>query len=94
LPTGKILHSLRSWFPRAALAGWKYELDGQRPDAIAQAIRQIQESHTDACVANGRAYGEGFGWVTADGACTHARTRESLFEILEEFGRKLAVTRR
>src|SRR5581483_3117366 len=34
-PTPKIIANLRDWFLKAKLAGWKYEADGQRTEAIA-----------------------------------------------------------
>ena len=51
------------WFPRTRIVGWKFEADGARADAIGAAQRQIAECSTDLCIANGPAYGEGFGWV-------------------------------
>jgi phosphopantothenoylcysteine synthetase/decarboxylase len=83
LPTEKIIAHLRDWFPQARIIGWKYEVDGARPDVIRAAEKQIAESRTDACVANGPAYGEGFGLVSGSGACVHADGPEALFEMLE-----------
>lgn len=82
-PTEKIIVGLRDWFPLACLVGWKYELEGGRDQALAAARRQIQESRTNACVVNGRAYGEGFGLLTAEGRCVHLDSREALFAALE-----------
>lgn len=82
-PTPKILHELRAWFPRAWLVGWKYELDGDRAAVLARARAQIAASRTDACVANGRAYGTGFGLVTPDGRCEHLEDMGALFAALE-----------
>ena len=62
--TPKLIHSLRKWFPDAVLVGWKYEVDGGRKSTVAAARAQIKKCKTDACVANGPAYGEGFGVVT------------------------------
>src|SRR5262245_14546872 len=62
-PTPKILGELRSWFPKARLVGWKFEVDGDRDSTVKLAAKQIGECLTDACVANGPAYGEGFGLV-------------------------------
>jgi phosphopantothenoylcysteine synthetase/decarboxylase len=83
-PTPKIIADLRGWFPTAFLAGWKYELESDRAQAIARAGRQLEENHTDVCVVNGRAYGEGFGLVTAPGQCRHLADRKLLFDALEE----------
>jgi len=83
VPTQKIIARLRGWFPQAHLTGWKYEVDGQRSDVIHAAEKQIAECLTNACVANGPAYGPGFGLVTRTGSCTHIENPEALFEILE-----------
>jgi phosphopantothenoylcysteine decarboxylase/phosphopantothenate--cysteine ligase len=82
-PTPKILAGLRAWFPAAFLAGWKYELESDRAQAIARASAQLAENRTDACVLNGRAYGEGFGLVTPPGQCRHLADRKILFDALE-----------
>ncbi len=84
LPTPKIIGNLRSWFPQARLVGWKYELDGDRASVLAKAERQITENRTDACVANGRAYGLGFGLVTGRGESVHFRDPQELFSALEQ----------
>jgi phosphopantothenate---cysteine ligase (CTP) len=63
LPTPKIIAELRLWFPQALIVGWKYEVEGDRAGAVRQAEQQLTECRTDACVANGPAYGEGFGLV-------------------------------
>jgi phosphopantothenoylcysteine synthetase/decarboxylase len=81
-PTPKILAELRQWHPHALLVGWKYELDGGREDVLAKASQQLAACATDACVANGQAYGEGFGLVTPDKSCRHCATREALYEAL------------
>ncbi len=75
--TPKLIHSLRKWFPDAVLVGWKYEVDGGRKSTVAAARAQIKKCKTDACVANGPAYGEGFG-VVAD-AVTHCGDDAALF---------------
>jgi phosphopantothenoylcysteine decarboxylase/phosphopantothenate--cysteine ligase len=93
--TPKIIGHLRSWYPNAYLVGWKYELEGGRAHVIAQAKRQLEENHTDACVVNGRAYGRGFGLVTTDGRCRPLRDAKALFAALVEFsahGEPRAVT--
>jgi len=86
-PTEKIILSLRDWFPHACLVGWKFELDGDRPGAVAKAARQIRESRTNVCVVNGRAYGDGFGIVAPDESCVHVETMEALFPALEGLAR-------
>ena len=82
-PTEKLILGLRDWFPRACLVGWKYEMDGNRLEAVLKAARQIRESRTHACVVNGRAYGDGFGIVGPDESCAHVETIEALFPALE-----------
>ena len=47
--------------------GWKYEVEGERARVVRLAEKQIAECHTDACVANGSAYGAGFGLVREGG---------------------------
>jgi len=73
VPTPKIIAQLRSYFPAARLVGWKYEVDGDKASVVRQAKKQIAECQTDACVANGPAYGQGFGLVRANGTCAHFR---------------------
>ena len=87
VPTPKIIAELRNWYPLARLVGWKFEVDGDRTSVIGAAKRQITECRTDACVANGRAYGDGFGLVTGGGRCVHLVDPVSLFKALEEFTR-------
>jgi phosphopantothenoylcysteine decarboxylase/phosphopantothenate--cysteine ligase len=81
VPTPKILAELRGWFPKAKVVGWKYEADGDRADALRAAAKQIADCGTDACVANGPAYGRGFGVVTA-GREKHFANKEKLFAEL------------
>ena len=81
-PAPKIIARLRGWFPKARLAGWKYEVDGARKDAILRAERQMKENQTDVCVVNGPAYGRGFGLVQGPGRCRHLRDKSALFNAL------------
>src|SRR6185369_8458194 len=41
VPTKKVIGSLRDWFPKAYLVGWKYEVDGDREGVIRTAEKQI-----------------------------------------------------
>jgi len=82
-PTPKIIAGLRGWFPKARLIGWKYEVDGGRAQVIAAAEKQISECRTDGCVANGPAYGDGFGLVSSGGQCVHLSDPPALFGALE-----------
>ncbi len=83
VPTPKIIAELRGWFPKARLVGWKYEVDGDRQGAIQLARRQIAQCATDACVANGPAYGAGFGLVRPARRCLHLKGATALFEAIE-----------
>ncbi len=82
VPTPKLIAGLRGWFPRARLIGWKFEADGARAAALRAAQRQLADCATDACVANGPAYGKGFGLVTA-GRHEHFADKPKLFAALE-----------
>ena len=62
-PAVKLLPELRALFPAAKITGWKYELDGDRDDAMARAREQLTACRTDACVVNGSAWGAGFGFL-------------------------------
>jgi len=84
VPTPKLIGELRQWFPNARLVGWKYEVDGGRAGVICLAQEQIARCRTDACVANGPAYGAGFGLVRSGGEATHLPDPASLFAALEE----------
>jgi phosphopantothenoylcysteine decarboxylase/phosphopantothenate--cysteine ligase len=84
-PARKIIGELRGLFPRALLAGWKYELNGNRDDALEKAWRQLKENKTNVCVLNGRAYGSGFGFCTPPDGVRHIPTREELFQVLSDW---------
>ncbi len=81
-PTPKILPQLREWYPSARITGWKFETDGTRADVLSRVARQFSESHNDACVANGPAYGDGFGWVRPNGTVRHLIDRSALLRAL------------
>jgi phosphopantothenate---cysteine ligase (CTP) len=82
VPTTKIIAHLRKWFPTAYLVGWKYEVDGDRSDVVKLAQTQIAECRTNACIANGLAYGQGFGFITLEKEAIHLEDKNSLFETL------------
>ncbi len=84
VPTPKIIGELRQWFPKTRLIGWKYEVDGNRADVIHEAEKQIQACLTDACVANGPAYGVGFGVVTSEEEPQHLPDQLKLFTALAQ----------
>lgn len=81
-PATKLISRLREWFPGSLLVGWKYELDGTPPSAIGKARRQVIENRTDACVVNGRAYGDGFGFVQSPGCLGHIADKLRLCAFL------------
>lgn len=83
VPTPKIISRLRDWFPQALLVGWKYEVDGERADAVRAGGRQISDCRTNASVVNGAAYGQGFGLIRNAGQCEHLADTEALFPALE-----------
>ena len=83
MPTPKIIAELRGWFPKTKIVGWKFEADGQRANALHAAEKQLADCATDFCVANGPAYGRGFGLVSADGQ-KHFAAAEKLFAALEK----------
>jgi phosphopantothenoylcysteine synthetase/decarboxylase len=80
--TPKIIAEMRGWYPAARIVGWKYEADAGRADALRAARKQIHDCRTDACVANGPAYGRGFALVTANGS-RHFAGKAGLFAALE-----------
>lgn len=83
VPTPKIITELRDWYPRARLIGWKFEVDGDRAGVLRAAGEQLATCCTDACVANGPAYGAGFGLVAGAGRCVHLADLPALFNALE-----------
>jgi phosphopantothenoylcysteine decarboxylase/phosphopantothenate--cysteine ligase len=84
VPTPKIIAELRGWFPQTKIVGWKFEADGGRADVLRAAKKQIADCATDFCVANGPAYGKGFGLVSAADGQKHFADAEKLFAALEQ----------
>lgn len=84
VPTPKIIASLRDWYPRAKLIGWKFEVDGDRTSVLRAAENQLRDCRTDACVANGPAFGPGFGLVTGSGQCRDLPAQSELFANLND----------
>ena len=81
-PTPKLIARLREWFPEALLVGGKYEVDGDCDAALGQGQMQITKNRTNGCVVNGPAYGEGFGWLPAEGEPEHLPGQAALFDKL------------
>ena len=78
VPSSKVISELRELFPKAKIAGWKYELDGTPADVAAKAARQIADNHTDVCIMNGAAYGRGYGVYAADCERRHLENTTAL----------------
>jgi len=81
-PTPKLIARLRDWFPSALLVGWKYDVDGDRDAALGKGQAQISENRTNGCVVNGPAYGDGFGWLPAEGQAEHLPGQAALLDKL------------
>src|SRR5438874_4609982 len=90
VPTPKIIGDLRRLFPSALIVGWKFEVDGDRASVLELAKKQISESRTDACVANGPAYGTGFELIGRTDEHEHFEDKPGLFQALERLLRKTA----
>lgn len=84
VPTPKLISQLHEWFPKSQVVGWKYEVEGKREDALVATQMLLEETKINACVANGPAYGEGFGLITASGQ-RHFAANPGLFSALEDF---------
>ena len=91
VPTPKILPRLRGLFPKACIVGWKYEVDEGREGVLAKARQQLADGGTDACVANGPAYGDGFGLVLPDNS-VRPMTANELPEMLAALACEHATT--
>jgi phosphopantothenoylcysteine synthetase/decarboxylase len=92
-PAPKLIRNLRAWFPRAVLVGWKYELEGKRPQALQKAWRQIVDCESDASIANGTAYGDGFGFCTTPSGHLHLENEEGLLQHLLNWLPEACTTR-
>jgi phosphopantothenoylcysteine synthetase/decarboxylase len=89
--TPKIIARLADWFPRACRVGWKFEMDGDRAKAVEAARGQIRRYGTHACVANGLAYGGGYGLVRGDFVWRHYEDAEGLYAGLWELAKEFRV---
>ena len=87
VPATKLLGRLRGLFPNARIIGWKYELDDTREDALAMGRAQIATHATDACVVNGTAYGQGFGFLAQEGELTHLPDKPALCAFIGKWMR-------
>jgi phosphopantothenoylcysteine synthetase/decarboxylase len=84
-PATKIISHLRPMFPRSLIVGWKYELAGTREEAFARAWKQLRENACDACVLNGRAYGEGFAFCTLPDRVQALQSKVELVEFISRW---------
>ncbi|MEI9999647.1 MAG: phosphopantothenoylcysteine decarboxylase [Verrucomicrobiota bacterium] len=84
-PVPKLITSLRRLFPASILIGWKFELDGAPADVETRGRRQIDECLTDACVLNGKAYGNGFGVISRAGEMIHLPDKPALCTFLVDW---------
>jgi phosphopantothenoylcysteine synthetase/decarboxylase len=91
VPAPKIIAELRGWFPHTRIIGWKFEADGKRAEALRSARKQMADCSTDACVANGPAYGKGFNLVTAGGG-KHFASVEKLYGALESLSESKIIS--
>jgi len=82
VPKSKVIARLRQLFPEAFIIGWKFELDGSPADVIGKAVGQIEGYGTNACIANGSAFGPGFGFCNSTGLVRSVRNKEELADLL------------
>jgi phosphopantothenate---cysteine ligase (CTP) len=81
-PKPKVIANLRDLFPNALIVGWKLELEGSREDLVREATQQVKKNRTDACVINGRAFGDGFGFCTEAGLQDSFSSKPELADFL------------
>lgn len=87
-PAVKILPRLPKLFPGAFIAGWKFEVDGSREDALAKGRAQIAACGTSACAVNGPAFGRGFGLLFPQPEWREIGSKTDLAEALAEIAAK------
>jgi phosphopantothenoylcysteine synthetase/decarboxylase len=93
-PALKLISLLRSLFPSSLIVGWKYEVEGGGPEVIAKGLAQIVSNDIDACVVNGPAYGEGFGYLTELSEVSHLKDKQELCTLLARMLSYLAGTKK
>ena len=87
-PKSKVIAALRDLFPNALIVGWKLELEGSREDLVQEATQQVKKNRTDACVINGRAFGEGFGFCTPEGLREAFSSKPELASFLVQWAER------
>lgn len=84
-PGPRILNRIRALAPKSKIIGWKWEAEGSKSEALQSARGQISDCHTDACVLNGPAYGEGYLFLPAEGDSTPCHDPTALGNVLASF---------
>jgi phosphopantothenoylcysteine decarboxylase/phosphopantothenate--cysteine ligase len=88
-PKLKVIAGLRDLFPNALIVGWKLELEGSREDLVREAAQQVKKNGTDACVINGRAFGDGFGFCIPEGLQGVFSSKPELASFLVQWAERL-----
>lgn len=84
-PAPRILNKIRLMAPKVKIIGWKWEANGSKADILKAAKAQISECHTDACVLNGPAYGDGYLFLPAEGDSTACTDPATLSHVIATF---------
>ncbi|NCY20650.1 hypothetical protein EBX31_01675 [bacterium] len=84
-PAPRILNKIRNLAPKVKIVGWKWEADGSKTDIMKAAKAQILECHSDACILNGPAYGEGYLFLPSKGDFTTCPDPVALGHVIAAF---------
>ena len=84
-PAPRILNKIRTLAPKVKILGWKWEADGSKADIMKAAKAQISECHTDACILNGPAYGDGYLFMPSKGDSTACPGPATLGHVIAAF---------
>ena len=84
-PAPRILNKIRSIAPKVKIIGWTWEADGSKTEILKAAQGQISECHTDACILNGPAYGDGYLFMPAEGDSTACQDPAALGHVIAAF---------
>lgn len=93
VPQKKVIASLHELFPESLVVGWKFEVEGGTDQAVEKARLQVARHRTQACVINGPAYGEGFGFYQTDQPLRHLANGPELAKFLAQWIEKLLPCR-
>jgi phosphopantothenoylcysteine synthetase/decarboxylase len=91
-PVPKLIARMRKLFPASLIVGWKYELDGTLHGIMEKGRQQMEDYMTDACVVNGRAYGDGYGVISRGGEKAHLPDKAGLCRFLVEWAEHMPVS--